>query len=314
MTAVIHILNAEDAKHCETCFLSLSAAWKDLLEWRIGGAVVVGSAIGVWLLTTVGINILLALTRQQVRDRESLELDLAAAREVQMRLLPNAAPVVAGFELAGTCAPAHEVGGDYFDFITLPDGAAVTVADVSGKGLSAAMLMTLVKGALKSTLDGSSDLAAVASRLNTTVNDSAQSSRFISLALARLHSSKSTATILRAGDNAPLHVSAAGDVRWLNTPGMALGLAAKAPFEKSCSTEEIALNRGDLLVLYSDGLTEAMNDRSEEFGDERLAAAVSSHRAGSAADIQSAVLEEVARFRNGTAPNDDTTRVVVKAV
>jgi hypothetical protein len=266
-----------------------------------------------YLSICLGANVLLAFTRKQIRGREALEAEVAAAREVQLRLLPSRTPHIAGFELSGVCIPAREVGGDYYDFVALPSGQhAVVVADVSGKGLSAGLLMTLTKGVLATRLgSGDSDVEALTS-VNRTIRTAAGRNRFVSMALARIGGGGDV-SVVRAGHNPPFVVRQ-GKVSRISPPGLALGFAEDSLFVRAASSERFALGAGDTLVLYTDGVTEAMNVAGEEYGEERLARVVEKNAALPAEALQAAVIDDVQEFRGAAAPSDDLTLVIVKAV
>lgn len=267
-----------------------------------------------WISTCLGVNSMMMLLRLQERKREGLESELFAAREVQSKLLPASAPSVSGFELAASCVPARNVGGDYYDFIPLLDGGfAIPVADVSGKGLGAGLLMTLTKGALTSRLESGDDISTVLASVNRTIKGSSQANMFVSMVLARLSPTNRTVQILRAGHNPPLLVRSSGESRWIAPSGIALGLAKGAVFERSNKIEEVALGSGDLLILYSDGLTEAMNASVQEYGEDRLNGVVTSNRSCTAEEVKAAILDDVRNFRGGAEVNDDLTLVVIRA-
>lgn len=273
------------------------------------------AAFVAWFSICLGTNVLFTLIRDQVRGRETLESELAAARDVQNRLLPQSVPSVPGFELSGSCIPAYDVGGDYYDFFPLAGGSlAIAVADVSGKGLGAAMLMTLTKGHLATSLDHGADISASLSHLNRRMRQGSSDNRFVSMVVAQIEPVSRLVTVVRAGHNPPLLVTpASGEPRWLQPPGMALGVAPPALFDKVCRAESFTMTPGDVLVLYTDGVTEAMNATAEEYGDERLQRVVLGRHAATADEIRDAVLEDVRAFRGATPPNDDLTITVIKA-
>jgi serine phosphatase RsbU (regulator of sigma subunit) len=273
----------------------------------------VAFAVVGWISTCLGVNSIMTLLRSQERKREVLESEMAAARQVQQRLLPAAAPDVRGFDIAGVCTPANDVGGDYYDYLSLSSGnVAIAIADVSGKGLPAGLLMTLTKGALKTGFDGSEDLRHVLCAINRTIRDSAERGMFVSMALAKIDIDGGSVQVARAGHNPPLLVHHDGAYEWIAPTGLALGLDAGTRFEQVCATRDLTLDRGDTLVLYTDGVTEAMNNEGAEYGDERLAAVVAGHRSASAATLRDTIVADVRQFRAGAAPNDDLTIVLLK--
>lgn len=279
----------------------VAAAWA-------AGLLAVGTSV-------LGANVVLALVRIQRRGREQLETELAAAREVQQRLLPSASPTVPGLDLAGACLPAQDVGGDYYDYVPRHDGGyVVAVADVSGKGLHAGFLMTLTKGCLSTSLEGHDGLPEALSVVNRKIKESSPEKMFVTMALAGVGPRSRRVSLVRAGHNPPLLVRAGGETRFLAPPGIALGLTGGPAFATACREEAVDLAPGDVLVLYTDGVTEAMGPGAEEYGEERFRACVAGSRERGAATIRDAVLAELAAHRSGRPPNDDVTLVVLKAV
>jgi Serine phosphatase RsbU, regulator of sigma subunit len=273
-------------------------------------------AFFVWCSTCFGVNVLLTLMRDQRRTTEAFEAELTAARDVQSRLLPNRTPEIPPFEIAGACLPAYDVGGDYFDYVPIGSGGLVIpIADVSGKGLGAGLLMTLTKGYLTASLEQGADLLQSLSFLNRKIRDSAKESAFVSMALLKLDPASRSVLVARAGHNFPLLIrSGAEEAEWIKPPGLALGVQGPIVFDRACRTEEIQFGDGDLLVLYTDGLTEAMNGQGDEYGEDRFAAIVKASRSSSASAIRDSILADVLAFRAGTPANDDLTLVVVRRV
>ncbi|HVT03826.1 MAG TPA: PP2C family protein-serine/threonine phosphatase [Thermoanaerobaculia bacterium] len=268
----------------------------------------------VYFLSTLGVNVILVLMRQQVRGREALESELLAAREVQTRLLPRSTPVIRGLDFAAACIPAREVGGDYYDFISLPGEACVAVvADVSGKGLAAGLLMTLTKGALTSRLAQGEALDLALTSVNSTIRSSAEKNLFVSMVVASVDHAGEV-LLLRAGHNPPFMLRKDGSSERLTPSGIALGFADAALFARQSVVQRLSMKPGDSLILYSDGVTEAMNGAGEEYGEERLLAMANRGSYASAAEIKDALLEDVGAFREGAPVNDDLTLVIIRAV
>jgi serine phosphatase RsbU (regulator of sigma subunit) len=267
-----------------------------------------------WVATCLGVNSIMALLRTQERKRMSVEADLRSAREMQSRLIPQSSPSIEGFDLSGAYVPARDVAGDYYDYVAAPDRSfVVPVGDVSGKGVHAALLMMMVKGALLTRAQSPGDLKAILSALNTTIRQSASENMFVSMVLAGFEPGSRTVRIARAGHNPPLLVRASGEHEWISPGGIALGIGRAQTFDRAQDVQELTLERGDVLVLYTDGVTEAMNERADEYGEDRLLATVKKSRLGSSAAVRDAILQDVSQFRGATEPNDDVTMVVVKA-
>jgi len=235
--------------------------------------------------------------------------DLEQAAEIQRRLLPEKAPEAPGLDLAGYNAPCRTVGGDYYDFFTYPDGRVATVvADVSGKGMPAALLMSSLQARVQVLAEDPRDLGDLMVRLNRLLCSSIPSNRFISLFLCVLDPVKGETIYCNAGHNPPALVRAGGQVEWLQGGGPILGILPNAAYEqKTCR-----LGPGDSIVLYSDGVTEMTNPAGEEFGEERLAQALAANRGKPAAEVVQGVRAELAKFASGAPAADDITLVVAK--
>ena len=205
--------------------------------------------------------------RQLEIERQRTEDELALARRIQARLLPAGPPAVEGLELAGTSESAREVGGDYYDYLPLGDGrVALVIADVSGKGAGAALLMSGFRAALLSQDLAGTGLPEVVGRLNHFLHHSVDPGKFVTAFLGVLDGRTGRFVYCNAGHNAPLLVAADGGVTPLETGG-----PSSASFEESAyETGETVLEPGGRLVLYTDGVTEAANEADEQWGEERL--------------------------------------------
>ena len=239
-----------------------------------------------------------------------LARDLEQAAEIQRRLLPTCAPVVPGIELAGYNAPCRTVGGDYYDFITYPDGrVALLVGDVAGKGMPAALLMSSLQARVQVLFDDPTNLAALVTRLNRIITSNCPANRFISFFFGVLDANTGDFTYVNAGHNPPLLVRGDGAVVKLGGTGLILGILASAQYEQ----ETCRLERGDVLVLFSDGVTEAVRpDVDEEFGEDRLAQVLADLRDEPAQAIVECINQRVHDFTQGAPPADDITLVVAK--
>jgi sigma-B regulation protein RsbU (phosphoserine phosphatase) len=241
-----------------------------------------------------------------------LAKDLAQAAEIQNRLLPTSAPEVPGVDLAGYNAACRTVGGDYYDFLTYPDGrVALVVADVSGKGMPAALLMSSLQARVQVLFDDPTELAALVTRLNRIIVKNSPVNRFISFFIGVLDPHSDQITYVNAGHNPPLLVHCNGAVERLEGGGLLLGILAAAQYEqRTCHLEQ-----GDVVVLFSDGVTEASRpDVDEEFGEDRLAATLAELSCESAKSIIEAINQRVHDFTGGAPPADDITLVVARRV
>ncbi len=248
----------------------------------------------------------------RIAEQEALKRELAIARDVQLGLLPRTRPVVPGLDYDGACRMAREVGGDYFDFLDL--GASrlgLAVGDISGKGVSAALLMAGLQACLRSRAGQCADApAALVQHANASLVESTDPSRFATFFYAVYDAEGRTLRYVNAGHNPPFLLRAGTSlVSRLRPTGMALGFDAEATYTEGSE----ALAPGDLLLVFTDGLTEALNEEGEEFGEARLAGLLVGSRHLGAADLQRLVNAELDAFCGATARYDDVTIVVAKA-
>lgn len=248
-------------------------------------------------------------------DRERLQAEFSVARRAQQGMLPSRAPEIPGYTIQGTCEPAREVGGDLFDYLPFPNGQwGFCVADVSGKGVPAALYMTLTKGMLASAQTRSADLPVIASRLNRFVSETGKRKTFITMSLGVLDAENRVFRHVRAGHNPPvLYRSATKSCEFLQPKGVGLGITGSLVFERNLEVQDVELQPGDTIVLYSDGLTECMNSKQEQFGEDRLVAVVQQSAHLNARGIESAIIEAARAFRGEADPHDDLTVVVLRA-
>jgi serine phosphatase RsbU (regulator of sigma subunit) len=247
-----------------------------------------------------------SLARSQ-RDELSLELEVAG--EVQRRLLQSNQGSDVPLDVHAWADPLKAVGGDYYDFWTpAEDRAIVVVADVSGKGLPAALLMPALRIAVRSSVNRYRDPARIVHEVNESLCQTTEPSSYATLFFASLDLDEGALTYVNAGHLPGLMVDGGGGVRWLSGGGTPVGLVPEAPYE----TQTLPLTPDDLLVLYTDGIWEAENEDGEEFGRGRLADAVLGARHGSAGEVVQAVRSEWSRFRGGADPADDTTLIALR--
>ncbi|MCU0612881.1 MAG: PP2C family protein-serine/threonine phosphatase [Candidatus Eisenbacteria bacterium] len=247
----------------------------------------------------------------QVAEKERLDRELQIAREIQVNLLPGALPQVNGLELAAISRPAREVAGDYYDALMVEPGRLVlVVADVSGKGVAAAMLMSNLQSALHVLLSQNLRLDTIVTRLNTLVCRNSPAEMFITLFIGMIDTRTFRLDYVNAGHDEPLIIRGDGTLR-LGACGLLLGMFPEAAY----TVGSVELRGGDLLALYSDGLTESMSSTEEEFGVERLEHALRAAAGRTARDVLSTVLEEV---RSHTVadelPSDDLTFLVASVI
>lgn len=242
-------------------------------------------------------------------QQERLERELQLAMEIQQRFQPTAPPIVAGYELQGISFPCYEIGGDYYDFIQRDDGRLViALGDVSGKGTAAALLMSSLHAAIHAQTGSHDTLVETISAVNRYLADNIPPNRFVTLFYAELDPESGAVSFLNAGHNPPLIVHAAGTVEQLASGGLPLGIKPDAEYREG----RTHMQMGDVLVVYSDGVTEAASPSGEEFGPTRLYEVVSRNVDASAAGIRDRIESALTKFSQGTQAADDITLVIVK--
>ena len=248
------------------------------------------------------------LTEEQM-ERERLEREQQVASEIQQRFLPAAAPHIEGYELQGISFPCYEIGGDYYDFIQRDNGnMVVALGDVSGKGTAAALLMSSLHAAIHAQADTHDSIVSTIQAVNKYLTESIPPNRFVTLFYAELNPELGRLTFLNAGHNPPLIVHAGGTMEQLASGGLPLGIMADAEFREG----HTQLLPGDVLVIYSDGVSEAVNPTGEEFGPTRLYEVVARNLDASASGIRDRIESALTKFCQGTPAADDITLVIVK--
>jgi sigma-B regulation protein RsbU (phosphoserine phosphatase) len=235
--------------------------------------------------------------------RERMSREAEEARSIQQALLPRSSPLIPGFAVSGLSIPAGSVGGDWYDFIPLRDGRwGLVLADVSGKGTAAALLMSATRGMLRSLAQTGSGPADVLTRLNNMMIEDFPDGRFVTMVYAELDPSSRILRMANAGHLAPLLVEPSGH-RWINHEhGLPLGISAS-----KFSETELTLGKHARIAFYSDGITEAETDSGEEYGAERLLAQMHSP------DVTlDGLLADVRKFANGSGLRDDATVILVR--
>ncbi len=242
-------------------------------------------------------------------EKERLESELGLARQIQARLLPSDVPAVPRTELAGYSLPARQVGGDYYDFLPIRDGRiGLIVADVSGKGVPAALLMSSLRAALLSQKLEEDGPAEVMSALNRFVHRSVEPGRFVTAFLGVLDPATGRFVYGSAGHNPPYWVRPDGRVTPLREGGLVLGLFPETPYSET--TIEVA--PGDLLALFTDGVTEAQNEFDEFWGEDRLIRLLRTHPAKSCRRLLTEILDDVRNFSGDQGQTDDITLLLAR--
>jgi sigma-B regulation protein RsbU (phosphoserine phosphatase) len=250
---------------------------------------------------------------EEAAQREAMKREVEIAREVQERLFPQNLPKIDGLDYSGLCRPARGVGGDYYDFLPLPGGElGVAIGDVAGKGISAALMMASLQASLRGqTMTGPEDLAGVVGRVNRLVYDVSSPERYATFFFARYDPRSRKLTFVNAGHNPPmlLHRSdGQWELRRLDQGGTVVGLFPH--FDYTQNTVE--LTPGDVLAAYTDGISEAMNEREDEWGEEQLLAVLKECSSLSAAETIARIMKAADGFTAGAKQYDDMTMVVLK--
>jgi sigma-B regulation protein RsbU (phosphoserine phosphatase) len=250
----------------------------------------------------------------EVAQRERMNREVEIAREVQERLFPQKLPIIAGLDYAGHCRPALGVGGDYYDFLALPKGnLGIAIGDVSGKGIAAALMMASLQASLRSEATRAPEnLAAAVSNINHLVYEASASNRYATFFYGQYDPADGTFDYVNAGHNPPMLFHDAGEngtVSRLEPGGTVIGLLESVHYQQG----SVRLVPGDVLIFFTDGISEAMNLDDEEWGEDRLIDAIRGCRRSSAHQLLECIFDAATKFA-GTAPqHDDMTLVVVRA-
>lgn len=289
---------------------------------EVVGALLVDRGAAELLLNQRRLNILSGIAGQaavaienvhliaEVATRQLLEKELDVAREIQKSFLPECCPVVPGWQLSALWRSARRVGGDFYDFMLLSNGnMGLAIADVADKGVPAALFMALSRTLMRATAMGGRTPADALRRTNELIRSDARSDLFVTVFYGVLNPKKGTFAYSNAGHNPPIWLKArTGEAQYLRVHGIALGVVADARLTE----QSITLDDGDVLALYTDGVTEALNGHEEEFGVERLEQIIRANVDRSADDIVGAIEQAVAAFVGDELPFDDLTLVILK--
>ncbi|HEY3990958.1 MAG TPA: GAF domain-containing SpoIIE family protein phosphatase [Acidobacteriaceae bacterium] len=241
--------------------------------------------------------------------RERIDREIEIAREVQERLFPQQLPTLPGHSIHGACRPAQGVGGDYYDVLSLDDGSlGLAIGDVSGKGISAALLMASLRASLRGmTMDGPADLAVLMSRVNRLVYESSATNRYATFFFSIYEPAPRLLRYVNAGHNPP-YVLRNSEVHALDGGGPVIGLLPDAIYEEC----RLLLEPGDLLLAYTDGISEALNLQEQEWGEERMLAAARARLPENASTILRHIVTEADRFAATAPQHDDMTLLLMK--
>jgi sigma-B regulation protein RsbU (phosphoserine phosphatase) len=242
-------------------------------------------------------------------ERKAIEKELGLAYETQQALLPSTLPEIKGVDLTAFSRPTHHVGGDFYDFFVRDErNFSGVLADVSGKGISAALLSSLVLGALEMESRSAAPLNEIVNQINLYLCEKSQSNRFVTLFLFRLGLDGKGEYISAGHNPAYIYRSKTGEIEELHSKNMVLGAFSFASYQ----TVPMHMNPGDLLVVYSDGITEAENPHDEMFGEERLVGLIREHASSGCHSLEKTLLESIEEFTEGMAQTDDMTCMLIQ--
>ncbi|MDZ7266339.1 MAG: SpoIIE family protein phosphatase [candidate division KSB1 bacterium] len=255
-------------------------------------------------------------SQKNLADQERLQREMQVAQEIQQTLLPSDFPELEGYELASYYEAAREVGGDYYDFVEVDkDTLGVVVADVSGKGVPGSLVMTMIRTALRTEARGVKDAAEVLTRVNKFVSGDVKKGMFVTLFYVIIDSKRRRLNYASAGHN-PMILYRASTKRtyYLNPRGFPVGiqLPDEDLFRKSIESDTIQLMEDDILLIYTDGITEAMNSRRELFGEERLLKIIRDYGHLRVKPFVEKIKDEILSFTEGAPQSDDITLVAIK--
>lgn len=252
------------------------------------------------------------IIRLTTAEKERVQKELEIAKGIQQTFLPESAPVIEGFDLAGLNTPALEVGGDFYDYIPVDlNKWGLVIADVSGKGVPAALFMALSRTLIRANTTGNPTPAETIRRTNDMISEDDRANMFVTLFYGVLDPVRKTLTYVNAGHNPPMvQGKSPVEITMLAAKGVALGVMTDIEFEE----KELVLHSGDILILYTDGVTEAINRKNEMFGYERISQVVEENYYLSAQEIIKLIEREVFTFSEGQPQFDDITLLLVKVL
>jgi sigma-B regulation protein RsbU (phosphoserine phosphatase) len=246
---------------------------------------------------------------KEEQDLLRLQEEMRLAKDIQINLLPNVVPHVVGYDISGRSIPAKEVGGDYFDYIIKDENCcALCLGDVSGKGMPAALLMANLQATLRGQISHDVPCSSCIARSNSLLYQSTDPKKFATLFYGILDQAKHELCYCNAGHDNPILFTPGKEIQRLGVGGIVLGFVPEFPFSEA----RITLEPGSVLVLYSDGITEAMNVQEEEFGEERLMTVLGQNLAEPTEKIMDNVLEAISQHIGRVPQMDDMTMVVIK--
>jgi len=265
------------------------------------------------LLSTLANQLAVAFTNavlyQEALEKQKLEEELNVARQIQLQLLPSTLPEGESFSMAAFTHPSRQVGGDYYDFFPLPDDKlGIVIADISGKGVGAALLVTQLQAILRAEVRDRNSMTTVLSNTNVLITESTASDRFATLVYAEFDPVCGDLMYCNAGHNYPIVVRSDGRTETLETGGLVLGVSMVSRYETGATT----LGMNDLVLFYTDGMTDVVNPDGEQYGEKRLSRFLVEHRHLGPEELKNKLVREVSQFSLGEIGFDDMTMVILK--
>jgi sigma-B regulation protein RsbU (phosphoserine phosphatase) len=255
-----------------------------------------------------------AIIYSMANEKKRLDHDLEIARDIQRILLPSESPAIDGFQISGINVPARQVSGDYFDYIQVDqERLGVAIADVSGKGVPASLIMAICRSVLRAEAARNPSPADVLRKVNRQLYPDIKEDMFISMAYLILDHQHDGVTLARAGHDAPLWYKRRSEtVTPVKSPGMVVGIDSGSVFDRLTADFAVPLERNDCLVLYTDGVTETLNLDGDEFGVERMMQSVRASANDGAQVIVKRIIEDVREFTGAVPQNDDMTLIAIR--
>lgn len=276
---------------------------------------ILANAVGMFIFALMITNLIKERATKRERDRLSAQLErrkkeLEIAQQIQESFLPHTIPLIENYDLAASSIPAQEVGGDFYDFIPISSAqTGLTIGDVSGKGIPAALFMAFSRTLLRAKACRNPGVGRMIESVNNFINEEPHSNMFVTLFYSVLDSSQNKLTFVNAGHNPPLLLrNKNGEIVRLSTGGVVLGAMNGLKMDE----KTIDLYSGDLLVLYTDGVTEAINQAEDQFGETRLIEIIKNNQDLPSEDLKNLIIDQVYDFASGTPQADDITLMVLR--
>ncbi|MCD6162275.1 MAG: SpoIIE family protein phosphatase [candidate division Zixibacteria bacterium] len=250
-----------------------------------------------------------AILYEQAMEQKALEEKLAIARRIQQTFLPEKDPVIRGFDIAGVNIPSEAVGGDYYDFIDIvKNQIGIAIGDVSGKGIGAALIMAAFRASLIAEIRNNYAIRTIFAKVNSLLYESIERENYVTAVYGVLDSKNRVFTFSNAGHNPPLLFKSDGKIIELTEGGLAIGMFGNSVYEE----RPVYINNGDMLLFYTDGVTEAQNYNDEEFGTDRLKNIIIESKDESSRAIINKVVEAVQKYKSASNQLDDLTMILLK--